>query len=217
MLSVPGYENKVEFGTMVSFAYPIEGQDGEVTVSTTRPETMLGDVAVAVHPDDPRFQSIHGQQCRHPFTNRLLPVITDAAVDMELGTGAVKVTPAHDHADFLLSQRHSLPRLTVIAGDGTMTPLCGQWLEGVKRFDARQRVLDALAEKKLLRGTKDHAMTLPVCSRSGDIVEPLLKKQWFMRCNDMAKRAVQAVEDGHLEIIPQFYTKTWKNWLSNVR
>nr|XP_046273026.1 valine--tRNA ligase, mitochondrial isoform X2 [Scatophagus argus] len=216
MLSVPGYENKVEFGTMLTFAYPLVGHNGEVAVSTTRPETILGDVAIAVHPDDPRYQAIHGKQCRHPFTNRLLPIITDSMVDMKLGTGAVKVTPAHDHIDFLLSQRHSLPHLTVIGGDGTMTHLCGQWLEGVKRFDARQLVVDALTEKKLFRGKKDHVMTLPVCSRSGDIVEPLLKKQWFVRCGDMAKKAIQAVEDRQLEIIPQFYTKTWKNWLSNI-
>ncbi|XP_062291672.1 valine--tRNA ligase, mitochondrial isoform X2 [Scomber scombrus] len=216
MLSVPGYEQQVEFGTMLTFAYPLEGCNGEVAVSTTRPETMLGDVAVAVHPDDPRYQAVHGKQCLHPFTNRLLPIITDTMVDMELGTGAVKVTPAHDHSDFLLSQRHSLPRLTVIGEDGMMTPLCGHWLEGVKRFDARQLVTDALAERKLLRDKKDHAMTLPICSRSGDIIEPLLKKQWFVHCQEMAQKAVQAVEDGQLEIIPHYYSKTWKNWLSNI-
>uniref|UniRef100_A0A667X2V9 Valine--tRNA ligase, mitochondrial n=1 Tax=Myripristis murdjan TaxID=586833 RepID=A0A667X2V9_9TELE len=191
MLSVPGYQEKVEFGTMVTFAYPIDGHDGEVAVSTTRPETMLGDVAIAVHPDDPRYKDVHGKHCRHPFTNRVIPIVTDTMVDMELGTGAVKVTPAHDHMDFLLAQRHSLPHLTVIGGDGTMMPHCGQWLKGVKRFDARQQVLDALADKKLLRGKKDHAMSLPICSRSGDIVEPLLKKQWFLRCDEMAKRAIQ--------------------------
>uniref|UniRef100_A0A3Q3DKD1 valine--tRNA ligase n=1 Tax=Hippocampus comes TaxID=109280 RepID=A0A3Q3DKD1_HIPCM len=189
---------------------------GEIMVSTTRPETMLGDVAVAVHPDDPRYQDFHGKQCRHPFNDRLLPIVTDTIVAMELGTGAVKVTPAHDHTDFLLSQRHVLPRLTVIGGDGKMTPLCGQWLEGVKRFDARQLVVNALVEKKLFRGKKEHAMTLPICSRSGDVIEPLLKKQWFVRCYGMAQKAIQAVEDGHLQITPHFYTKTWKNWLSNI-
>ncbi|KAJ7991808.1 hypothetical protein DPEC_G00287710 [Dallia pectoralis] len=216
LLSVPGYQKKVEFGTMVTFAYPLDGQDGEVKVSTTRPETMLGDVAIAVHPDDPRYQAIHGKHCRHPFTDRLLPIITDTMVDVELGTGAVKVTPAHDHADFLLSQRHSLPRLTVIGGDGAMTPLCGQWLEGVKRFDARGLVIEGLLEKNLFRGKEDHAMSLPICSRSGDVIEPLLKKQWFVRCEDMAQRAIQAVDEGQLEIIPQFYTKTWRSWLSNI-
>ncbi|XP_041665838.1 valine--tRNA ligase, mitochondrial isoform X2 [Cheilinus undulatus] len=216
MLSVPGYEHKVEFGTMVTFAYPLDGHDGEVCVSTTRPETMLGDVAVAVHPDDPRYQGVHGKQLRHPFTDGRLPIITDRAVDMTLGTGAVKVTPAHDHADFQLSQRHSLPRLTVISGDGTMMPPSGHWLQGVKRFDARQQVVDALMEKKLFREKKSHAMTLPVCSRSGDIIEPLLKKQWFVRCEEMAKKAVQVVEEGELELIPNVYTKTWKSWLSNI-
>ncbi|KAB5517774.1 hypothetical protein PHYPO_G00171030 [Pangasianodon hypophthalmus] len=216
LLSVPGYEQKVEFGTMVTFAYPIEGQQGEVAVSTTRPETMLGDVAIAVHPDDPRYQTLHGKQCRHPFTDRLLPIITDTMVDMELGTGAVKLTPAHDHTDFLLSQRHLLPRLTVIRGDGTMTSLCGQWLEGVKRFDARERVISALMERKLFRGKRDHPMSLPICSRSGDVIEPLLKKQWFVRCEEMAQKAIQVVDDGELEIIPHFYTKTWKNWLTNI-
>uniref|UniRef100_A0A6Q2Z4X3 Valine--tRNA ligase, mitochondrial n=1 Tax=Esox lucius TaxID=8010 RepID=A0A6Q2Z4X3_ESOLU len=213
---LPGYQKKVEFGTMFTFAYPLDGQDGEVTVSTTRPETMLGDVAIAVHPEDPRYQAIHGKHCRHPFTDRLIPIITDATVDVELGTGAVKVTPAHDHTDFLLSQRHGLPCLTVIGGDGAMTPLCGQWLEGVRRFDAREHVIDALREKKLFRGKEDHAMSLPLCSRSGDVIEPLLKKQWFMHCEEMAQRAIQAVDEGQLEIIPHFYTKTWKSWLSNI-
>uniref|UniRef100_A0A8C6U9V9 Valine--tRNA ligase, mitochondrial n=1 Tax=Neogobius melanostomus TaxID=47308 RepID=A0A8C6U9V9_9GOBI len=222
MLPVPGYERPVEFGTMLTFAYPIEGHDGEVAVSTTRPETMLGDVAIAVHPEDPRYQAVHGKQCRHPFTGELLPIITDSMVDMQLGTGAVKVTPAHDHTDFLLSQRHSLPYVTVIGEDGTMTPpsLFGfGWcffLQGVKRFDARQMVVEALVEKRLFRGKQQHSMTLPVCSRSGDIIEPLLKKQWFVQCKGMAAKAIQAVEDGELEIIPQFYSKTWKNWLSNV-
>uniref|UniRef100_A0A673HAN7 Valine--tRNA ligase, mitochondrial n=1 Tax=Sinocyclocheilus rhinocerous TaxID=307959 RepID=A0A673HAN7_9TELE len=194
LLSVPGYEQKVEFGIMVTFAYPLEGQQGEVAVSTTRPETMLGDVAIAVHPDDPRYKDLHGKHCRHPFTERLLPIVTDSMVDMAFGTGAVKVTPAHDHTDFLLSQRHSLPSLTVIGGDGIMTSDCGQWLEGVKRFDARERVITALMERKLFRGKKKHPMSLPICSRSGDVIEPLLKKQWFVRCQEMSRKAVQVSE-----------------------
>ncbi|KAJ8273801.1 hypothetical protein GJAV_G00105680 [Gymnothorax javanicus] len=215
--SVPGYQSKVEFGTMITFAYPLEGEEGEVSVSTTRPETMLGDVAIAVHPDDPRYRSLHYKHCRHPLTDRLLPIIPDPLVSRELGTGAVKVTPAHDHTDFLLSQRHSLPRLTVIGGDGRMTALCGQWLEGVKRFDARERVISALMEREMLRGKRDHPMLLPVCSRSGDVIEPLLKRQWFVRCKEMAEKAMQAVDTGDLEITPHFYKKTWRNWLSNIR
>uniref|UniRef100_A0AAY4DG87 Valine--tRNA ligase, mitochondrial n=1 Tax=Denticeps clupeoides TaxID=299321 RepID=A0AAY4DG87_9TELE len=197
LLSVPGYEKRIEFGTMVTFAYPLEGVEGEVSVSTTRPETILGDVAIAVHPEDPRYKDLHGRACRHPFTERLLPIIADALVDKELGTGAVKVTPAHDHTDFLLSQRHSLPHLTVIGGDGHMTSLCGQWLEGVRRFDARERVMEALMEKKMFRGRRDHPMSLPVCSRSGDVIEPLLRKQWFVRCGEMAGKLLNVLWWGH--------------------
>ncbi|XP_063041329.1 valine--tRNA ligase, mitochondrial [Engraulis encrasicolus] len=216
LLSVPGYDRQVEFGSIVTFAYPVEGHETELCVSTTRPETMLGDVAVAVHPDDPRYTELHGKHCRHPFMDRLLPIIPDPSVEMHFGTGAVKITPAHDHNDFQLGKRHDLPRLTVIGGDGLMTALCGKWLEGVKRFDARVRVLDALTEKKLLRGSKEHAMALPICSRSGDVIEPLLKRQWFVSCEEMARKAIQGVEEGQLEILPPVYTKIWKNWLSNI-
>uniref|UniRef100_A0A4W6DB77 Valine--tRNA ligase, mitochondrial n=1 Tax=Lates calcarifer TaxID=8187 RepID=A0A4W6DB77_LATCA len=215
MLPVPGYENTMEFGTMFTFAYPIEGHDGEVAVSTTRPETMLGDVAVAVHPDDPRYQAVHGKQCRHPFTNRLLPIITDSMVDMELGTGESNIlsnaVSKTEHQKRGKERKREEKDFYAVVSVILSTPG-----HGVKRFDARQLVVDALVEKKLFRGKKSHAMTLPVCSRSGDIIEPLLKKQWFVRCDEMAKKAIQAVEDGQLDIIPHFYTKTWKNWLSNI-
>uniref|UniRef100_A0A4W4GRX5 Valine--tRNA ligase, mitochondrial n=1 Tax=Electrophorus electricus TaxID=8005 RepID=A0A4W4GRX5_ELEEL len=196
LLSIPGYQQKVEFGTMVTFAYPIEGNDGEVAVATTRPETMLGDVAIAVHPHDPRYQSLHGQKCRHPFTNRLLPIITDTVVDMEIGTGAVKLTPAHDFTDFVLAQRHSLnslsdnPHLITAHLVYSEHPIAFS-SQGVKRFEAREKVIGALMEKKLFRGKRDHAMYLPICSRSGDVIEPLLKKQWFVRCEGMAQKAIQ--------------------------
>uniref|UniRef100_A0A9J7YGV6 Valine--tRNA ligase, mitochondrial n=1 Tax=Cyprinus carpio carpio TaxID=630221 RepID=A0A9J7YGV6_CYPCA len=192
--SVSGLFSSLCFSRCCLTFFVIFFSEGEVAVSTTRPETMLGDVAIAVHPDDPRYKDLHGKHCRHPFTERLLPIITDSMVDVTFGTGAVKVTPAHDHTDFLLSQRHSLPRLTVIGGDGTMTSDCGQWLEGVKRFDARERVITALMERKLFRGKKEHPMSLPICSRSGDVTEPLLKKQWFVRCQEMGRKAVQVSE-----------------------
>uniref|UniRef100_A0A8C1J5H2 Valine--tRNA ligase, mitochondrial n=1 Tax=Cyprinus carpio TaxID=7962 RepID=A0A8C1J5H2_CYPCA len=192
--SVSGLFSSLCFSRCCLTFFVIFFSEGEVAVSTTRPETMLGDVAIAVHPDDPRYKDLHGKHCRHPFTECLLPIITDSMVDVTFGTGAVKVTPAHDHTDFLLSQRHSLPRLTVIGGDGTMTSDCGQWLEGVKRFDARERVITALMERKLFRGKKEHPMSLPICSRSGDVTEPLLKKQWFVRCQEMGRKAVQVSE-----------------------
>uniref|UniRef100_A0A672Z2W6 Valine--tRNA ligase, mitochondrial n=1 Tax=Sphaeramia orbicularis TaxID=375764 RepID=A0A672Z2W6_9TELE len=202
MLSVPGYEHKVEFGTMVTFAYPVEDYNGEVAVSTTRPETMLGDVAVAVHPDDPRYQAalgLYGLKKIHILFHRY------SFLHLCVFLGAVKVTPAHDHTDFLLSQRHSLPRITVIGEDGTMN-------SHLKRFDARQRVVDALTERKLFRGKKDHSMALPICSRSGDIIEPLLKKQWFVRCGKMAKKAIQV----SLTSEQIFHLNTSKSEVCNV-
>ncbi|MBN3294107.1 SYVM protein, partial [Polypterus senegalus] len=216
LLNVPGYEEKIPFGTMTHFAYPLDGEEGEIRVATTRLETMLGDVAIVVHPDDSRYTCLHGKHACHPFTGRMLPILTDTLVNPHLGTGAVKCTPAHDAVDFEISERHGLPRLSVIHEDGTMTGLCGEWLQGVKRFLARERVLEALKQKGLYRGTYDHAMALPLCSRTGDVVEPLLKSQWFLRCDEMAKRAVEAVESGNLDFIPHFHRKTWNTWLSSI-
>uniref|UniRef100_A0A672TZ98 Valine--tRNA ligase, mitochondrial n=1 Tax=Strigops habroptila TaxID=2489341 RepID=A0A672TZ98_STRHB len=189
-LRVPNCPHPITFGILVTFAYPVEGGDGlELPVATTRPETMLGDVAVAVHPQDPRYTHLHGRQVRHPFTGQLLPIVTDPSVDPARGTGAVKVTPGHSPRDLVLAQAQGLPLLSVIGDDGTMCPPGGGWLQGVHRFEARDKVVAALAELGLHRGTQDHAMTLPMCSRSGDVVEYLLKSQWFLRCREMAARA----------------------------
>ncbi|KAL7986325.1 hypothetical protein Chor_011491 [Crotalus horridus] len=164
-LSVPGLEDKVLFGVLETFAYKIEGEESmEVPVSTTRPETMFGDVAVAIHPDDSRYLHLHGKRVCHPFTGCLLPIVTDPAVELQMGTGAVKVTPAHNHSDYKLAQRHNLPLVSVIAEDGTMTAECGEWVQGLHRFLAREKVLAALKEKGLYRGAKDHCLVLPVCS-----------------------------------------------------
>ncbi|XP_044161378.1 valine--tRNA ligase, mitochondrial isoform X2 [Bufo gargarizans] len=215
-LPVPGYERKVPFGLLFSFAYPSAGGDGEIIVATTRPETMLGDTAVAVHPDDPRYLKFHGKTLRHPFTGRLLPVVTHQLVNPEFGTGAVKVTPAHSLADFEMAQDLALPSVSVIGEDGAMTEAGGDWIQGVKRFDAREKVLAALKEKGLYRGDCEHAMLLPVCSRSGDVIEHLLKRQWFVNCEGMAQKAVRAVESGELRITPSYHQKNWKNWLLNI-
>ncbi|XP_066469580.1 valine--tRNA ligase, mitochondrial [Tiliqua scincoides] len=216
-LSVPGFQGKVPFGVLVTFAYKVEGEeDEELSVATTRPETMLGDVAVAVHPDDSRYTHLQGKRLCHPFTGHLLPIITDSTVEQDLGTGAVKVTPAHSHADYELGRGHGLPSVSVIAEDGTMTPECGEWLQGLNRFMAREKVLAALKERGLYRGAKEHPMVLPLCSRSGDVIENLLKSQWFVRCEAMAQRALEAVESGYLKFTPKFHEKKWKTWLSNT-
>ncbi|XP_060095174.1 valine--tRNA ligase, mitochondrial [Heteronotia binoei] len=216
-LSVPGVSGKVPFGVLVTFAYKLEGEEGgELPVATTRPETMLGDVAVAVHPGDLRYTHLHGKRVCHPFTGQLLPIITDSSVEQDMGTGAVKITPAHSHIDYELGRRHGLPVVSVIAEDGTMTAECGEWLQGQNRFLAREKVLAALKEKDLYRGVKEHPMVLPVCSRSGDVIENLLKSQWFVQCEKMARRALEAVESGHLKLIPEFHEKNWRTWLSKV-
>ncbi|KAM6289187.1 LOW QUALITY PROTEIN: valine--tRNA ligase, mitochondrial-like, partial [Aegotheles albertisi] len=216
-LSVPGCPHAVTFGVIVTFAYPVEGDDGlEVPVATTRPETLLGDVAVAVNPRDPRYQHLHGRRLRHPFTGRLLPLLTDPSVEPQRGTGAVKVTPGHSAQDLAVARAHGLSPLSVIGDDGTMCPPGGGWLQGVHRFVAREEVVAALAQLGLYRGTQDHAMTLPLCSRSGDVVEYLLKSQWFLSCQGMAQKAREAVTSGRLRLIPKFHEKIWRSWMDNV-
>ncbi|XP_042305837.1 valine--tRNA ligase, mitochondrial-like isoform X2 [Sceloporus undulatus] len=216
-LSVPGIQGKVTFGVLEMFAYKVEGEEGEeLLVATTRPETMLGDVAVAVHPDDPRYTHLHGKRLCHPFTGRLIPVITDPLVEREMGTGAVKVTPAHSYADYELAREHRLPFISVIAEDGSMTAECGEWLQGLNRFVAREKVLIALKEKGLHQGAKENPLVLPLCSRSGDVVEILLKNQWFVRCETMAHKALEAVESGNLKLTPKSYEKNWRTWLLSI-
>ncbi|XP_063604194.1 valine--tRNA ligase-like isoform X2 [Penaeus indicus] len=213
---VPGYTDKVEFGVLVSFAYPVEDSDERIIVATTRIETMLGDTAVAVHPKDERYKHLHGKKVIHPFTNRKLPILQDDFVEMEFGTGAVKITPAHDPNDYEVGKRHNLPFLTIFTDDGIIVDGYGQFA-GMKRFDARKAVLEALKEKGLYIETKDNPMVVPVCSRSKDIIEPMIKPQWYVKCLDMAAKAVEAVKSGALEIIPKMHEKTWFHWMDEMR
>ncbi|XP_033114818.1 valine--tRNA ligase-like [Anneissia japonica] len=216
LLFVPGYEEKIEFGVLIEFAYKVENSDEEIVVATTRIETMLGDTAVAVHPEDQRYKQLQGKNVIHPFRNEPIPIIADDFVDMNFGTGAVKITPAHDPNDYDCGKRNNLPFLQMIDDEGYITDV-GKQFKGMKRFLARTAVLEALKEKNLYRGTKDNPMLIPICSRSKDIVEPLVKSQWFVDCTEMAAAAVQAVEDGDLEIIPDMHIKTWNQWLKNSR
>uniref|UniRef100_A0A8C6WB87 Valine--tRNA ligase, mitochondrial n=1 Tax=Nannospalax galili TaxID=1026970 RepID=A0A8C6WB87_NANGA len=216
-LRLPGCLTSVSFGLLVSVAFPVDGEpDAEVVVGTTRPETLPGDVAVAVHPDDSRYTHLHGRQLRHPLTGQLLPLITDTAVQPQMGTGAVKVTPGHSPVDAEMGVRHGLSPLSVIAEDGTMTSLCGDWLQGLHRFVAREKIVCALRERGLFRGLQEHPMVLPICSRSGDVVEYLLKSQWFVRCQEMGDRAAKAVESGALELWPSFHQKSWQRWFAHI-
>ncbi|XP_071050505.1 valine--tRNA ligase [Onthophagus taurus] len=223
-LPVPGYDTPVVFGQLSHFAYKLydveptgslQG-DGEIVVATTRPETIPGDVAVAVNPNDSRYAHLIGQYVWHPLRNEKIPIIGDSFVDSDFGTGAVKVTPAHDHNDFEVAKRHGLTSIQVIDEEGKLSDSCGN-LAGMRRFDARKALLDELNKLNLLRGTQDHRMIVPICGRSRDVVEFLSKPQWFVRCTDMAKRALRDYENGNLTIEPEHFGKNWTTWLENIR
>lgn len=215
-LSIPGYDEKVEFGVLVSFAYKVENSDEEIIVATTRVETMLGDTAIAVHPNDKRYAHLHGKFCVHPFTSRRLPIVTDDFVETEFGTGAVKITPAHDPNDYEVGKRHSLPFITIFDDDGIIVGDYGQFT-GMKRFQCRKEILVALKEIGSYRDTVNNPMVVPICSRSKDVVEPIIKPQWYVKCDEMAAKATEAVKSGELKIIPDSHTKTWYHWMEGIR
>jgi len=204
-------------GELFEFAYKVDGEDREIVVATTRPETMLGDTAVAVHPDDPRYTELHGKFLVHPFVDRKIPIVTDAIlVDPKFGTGAVKVTPAHDFNDFATGKRHKLDEINILNLDGTLNDNAGPF-RGMDRKKARGAVKKALDEKGLARGAKPHQLTLPRCQRSGDVVEPIISTQWWVKMEGMAKEALQAVKDGRTKIIPEEWTKTYDHFLDNIQ
>lgn len=216
LLSVPGYERKVEFGVITHFKYPLEGSDDFIEVATTRPETMLGDTGIAVHPKDERYKHLVGKKAKHPFVDRLLPIIADEYVDPEFGTGAVKLTPAHDANDFNLGKKHNLPFINILTDDGKMNHNTGSF-EGQKRFDVRYTIVDALTEKGLYVKKEDNPMKVPICSRSSDVIEPIMKPQWWMKMEGLAKSAVEVVEKGELKIHPANSEKVYKHWMNNIQ
>jgi valyl-tRNA synthetase len=203
-------------GELWSFAYPLADGTAEIVVATTRPETMLGDTAVAVHPDDERYRALVGRKVRHPLTGREFPIIADAIlVDPKFGTGAVKVTPAHDFNDFETGRRHGLPMLTVIGLDGKMNGDAGP-VAGLDRFEARKRVKELIAEKGLDRGSKPHLLPLGRCQRSATVLEPLLSDQWYVKIEPLARPAIEAVEQGKTRFIPEQWTNTYMAWMRNI-
>ena len=219
-------ENEEDFQTEIwSFAYPLEnpvvGEDGvertEIVVATTRPETMLGDTAVAVHPEDPRYKVLIGTNVRHPFQNRLIPIVGDAElVDPEFGTGAVKITPAHDFNDFEVGKRHDLPMINIMNKDGSINDFGGQF-SGMDRFVAREEVKKALEKMGLSRGSKEHIMALPRSQRSNAPVEPMLSTQWFVDMKPLAKPALEAVESGKTNFVPKQWENTYFAWLRDIQ
>ncbi|KAF1832391.1 hypothetical protein BDW02DRAFT_625714 [Decorospora gaudefroyi] len=216
-LSVPGYERMVEFGVLTHFKYAIDGTtDQFIEIATTRPETMLGDSGIAVHPKDERYTHLVGKKARHPFVDRLMPIVADDYVDPEFGTGAVKLTPAHDPNDFNLGKKHELEFINILNDNGTMNKNTGQFA-GQKRFDARYSVVTQLKEEGLFVKTEPNPMKVPICSRSGDVIEPIMKPQWWMRMKALAKPAIEAVEKGDIKIKPASSEKIYLHWMNNVQ
>ncbi|KAM1316784.1 hypothetical protein TB2_019798 [Malus domestica] len=220
LLRVPGYENPVEFGVLTSFAYPMEEELGEIVVATTRVETILGDTAIAVHPNDERYRHLHGKHAIHPFNGRRIPIICDEIlVDPAFGTGAVKITPAHDPNDFNVGKRHNLEFINIFTDEGKINQEGGEFA-GMPRFQAREAVTEALKKKGLFKEATNNEMRLGICSRSKDVVEPKIKPQWYVKCSGMGKQALDAAVDSEnrkLEIIPRQYTAEWERWLENIR
>lgn len=204
-------------GFLYYYRYPIEGSTEFIPIATTRPETMLGDTAVAVNPDDERFKHLIGRQVRLPFVNRLVPIIGDAYVKSEFGTGAVKITPAHDPNDFEIGKRHKLPFINVMTVTGTMTddlpaPFCG-----MDRFQARKEVIRQLKALELFDEEKSYRTTVPHSERSKTIIEPRLSHQWFVRMKELAEPAAAAARSGELHFHPETWRKTYLYWLDNIQ
>ncbi len=187
-----------------------------ITVATTRPETILGDTGVAVHPDDARYADLVGRRARIPFVDRLVPIVADQVVDPAFGTGAVKITPAHDHDDYATGQRHDLPFVDVMRDDGHISAAGGRYA-GLERYAARQRILADLEAAGDLVGSRPHEMIIGRCQRSHDVVEPRLKTQWFVRTRPLAEAALAATRTGRTVILPERFVKVWEHWLTEIR
>lgn len=203
-------------GHLYHIRYPLADESGSVVVATTRPETMLGDTAVAIHPDDQRYADLACNDVILPLMDRKIPIIRDDYVDMAFGTGALKVTPAHDPNDFEIGQRHKLPSVKVIGTDGSMTQEAGRFA-GLDRFEARKAVVDALKSLDLLADIDDHKHAVGHCYRCKSVVEPNLSRQWFVKAKPLAKPAIEAVESGQTRIIPEAWAKTYFDWMYNIK
>lgn len=203
-------------GNFYHLRYPVVGSDEFVEIATTRPETLLGDTAVAVNPKDERYTHLVGKMLKLPLTDREIPVIADHYVDMEFGTGVVKITPAHDPNDFEVGRRHDLEEICVMNDDGTMNELAGKYA-GMDRYEARKAMLKDLEEQGLLIQIKPHMHNVGTHDRCKTVIEPMVKAQWFVRMEEMAKPAIEALKNGDLRFVPERFGKTYLNWLENIR
>ncbi|MBS4932051.1 MAG: valine--tRNA ligase, partial [Clostridiales bacterium] len=197
--------------------YPIVGEEGRfIEIATTRPETLLGDTAIAVHPEDERYADLVGKMAELPLCNRQIPIIADTYVDKEFGTGAVKITPAHDPNDFEVGRRHNLPEINVMNDDATINEKGGKYA-GMARYDARKAIVKDLEEAGYLVRVEDHAHNVGTHDRCKATVEPMVKQQWFVRMEEMAKPAIEALKKGDLEFVPERFDKIYLHWLENIR
>lgn len=210
-------EHREEHDSLWSIAYPMLDRVGEIVVATTRPETLLGDTAIAVHPEDPRYKGLIGQRVLIPVIKREIPIVADEAVEREFGTGAVKVTPAHDPTDYEIGQRHNLESISVIGHDGLMTPAAGEQFAGLESLEARKRLLAALQAEDAVRDTKDLSHAVGHCYKCGTRIQPLLKDQWFLSVRPLAERAKDAIEAGEITFVPASKGKLVIQYLDKLR
>ena len=210
-------DSEEEAGRIWEIRYPLAHGDGSLVVATTRPETMLGDVAVAVHPEDDRYRALVGKQLQLPLTGRTIPIIFDEYVDPVFGTGCVKITPAHDFNDYALGRRHGLPLINILTLDAKINDEAPLAYRGLDRFEARKRVLADLRAQNLLVSEKPHQLKVPRSGRTGVIVEPMLTDQWFMQMEGLATRALDVVAKGEVRFYPEHWTATYNHWMENIQ
>ncbi|WP_348716022.1 valine--tRNA ligase, partial [Acidovorax soli] len=220
-------ENEEKDGSLWHIAYPLADGSGQLVVATTRPETMLGDVAVMVHPEDERYKHLIGQKVNLPLCDRQIPVIADDYVDREFGTGVVKVTPAHDQNDYAVGQRHQLPMICVLTLQATVNENAPAKYQGMDRFVARKAVVADLEALGLLIETKKHKLMVPICTRTGQVVEPMLTDQWFVAMSkvgagdatgkSIAQKAIDAVASGEVTFVPENWVNTYNQWMKNIQ
>ena len=209
-------EHENENGHLWHLRYQVEGEDRYVEIATTRPETMFGDTGVAVHPEDERYKDIVGKTLILPIVNRRIPLFADEYVDKEFGTGAVKVTPAHDPNDFEMGLRHNLEQIKVINNDGTMGEGAGKY-NGMDRYECRKALVKELEELGVLVSVEEHEHAVGHCSRCHSTIEPMVSKQWFVKMESLAKPAMEAVKDGRIKFVPERFSKIYLQWLENIR
>ena len=209
--------NEEEDGHMWHMRYPLADGSGELVVATTRPETMLGDTAVAVHPDDERYQGFIGKEIKLPITGRLIPVIADDYVDQEFGTGCVKITPAHDFNDYDMGKRHNLPMINILTDDAKINDEAPEAYRGLDRFDARKQIVADLDAQGALVKIEPHKLKVPRGDRTGSVIEPYLTDQWYVAVESLAKPAIEAVESGEIRFVPENWNKTYYQWMHNIQ